>query len=364
MCFEICLQSRNVSQSVYTNPTIGNLAIVRASQIKVWNEKRIEQPPLFAWQQQLVSNGMFEAYTYWLLKDGRPDEHAEWVKNHGDEYGNFLKWRADHPFQAGGGLEPWPAVSSSLPPPENPGLVTEPRKLWALATCALLTEVNHDHHNRLGGMEPTDLNIWRQKENFARWWGVKNKDDLRDTLSWLYRAGHREQFEILGGTVASLLPGDLSRLMKRVANDPEKLNQISSVSRNYRALGDKGIIAWDLDRYVALCGWGSMCYYLTDEEAWQRIMPVARRLQKTFGSWEELGQNHIIGREFWSYKQTQSSGRECRDAFKKLCEDPASPWRTVPWNTDLGTNTTDELEAIKSDRKYDKRLLLEEDAKE
>lgn len=65
--------------------------------------------------------------------------------------------------------------------------------------------------------------------------------------------------------------------------------------------GEKSIAAWDYDRYISLCGWGYIAGYLSEEEAWQRIMPAARLLQKTFESWIDLGKNHVVGREFWSW---------------------------------------------------------------
>jgi hypothetical protein len=95
------------------------------------------------------------------------------------------------------------------------------------------------------------------------------------------------------------------------------------------------ISAWDYDRYVALCGWGYLAGYLSEDEAWQRIMPVARLLQKTFSSWEDLGRNHIVGREFWSWEQTQDRGSLTLQSYKKLLTDPSSPWVKLKWDLDL-----------------------------
>ena len=78
-----------------------------------------------------------------------------------------------------------------------------------------------------------------------------------------------------------------------------------------------------------------MADYLGEEEAWERIMPVARMLQKTFDSWEDLGRNYIIGRQFWSYEETQKNGYVFVDAYQRLLDMPSSPWNKYPWNMNM-----------------------------
>lgn len=55
------------------------------------------------------------------------------------------------------------------------------------------------------------------------------------------------------------------------------------------------------------------------------IMPAAQRLQQTFNSWQDLQTNYLIGREFWSLKQTKKCGAKFQTIFKQLSEDPSSP---------------------------------------
>lgn len=63
-------------------------------------------------------------------------------------------------------------------------------------------------------------------------------------------------------------------------------------------------------------------------------------LQKIFDSWEELGRNYLIGRQFWCYEETQKAGSLVEDAYQRLLDMPSSPWNKYPWNmnlSDLGT---------------------------
>jgi hypothetical protein len=58
-------------------------------------------------------------------------------------------------------------------------------------------------------------------------------------------------------------------------SNPRALNQLEITRKNHRALGTKGILAWDLVRYIAVCRWGYLAGYLTETEAWDHIMPAA-----------------------------------------------------------------------------------------
>ena len=84
--------------------------------------------------------------------------------------------------------------------------------------------------------------------------------------------------------------------------------------------------------------------YLTEDEAWDLIMPGARKLQTTFDSWKDLGENYLIGREFWSQAETERNGLLYRQVYQRLLDDPASPWNQCAWDLNLkgkgGASTT------------------------
>jgi hypothetical protein len=106
-------------------------------------------------------------------------------------------------------------------------------------------------------------------------------------------------------------------------------------------LGDKSLWGWDYSRDICLCRWGYMAGYITEEEAWKRIMAVARILQSKFASWEDLGRNYLIGRQFWSYKHTEEGEYLYEDAFMRLFDMPSSPWNKYPWDLPLSPDALD-----------------------
>ncbi len=172
------------------------------------------------------------------------------------------------------------------------------------------------------------------KDSLSLWWNIKDRNDLLTTLGWIDKAGHRELWNDYQKANAS---GELKALKLKSNESDSEIEERMKVVRSERAklLGSKSLIGWDYCRYIALCRWGVVCGYLTPEEAWGKIMPVARRLQQTFSSWSDLGENYLIGRSFWSSRETDNSGNNFLENYNKLLDDPLSPWNLMPWNTKL-----------------------------
>ncbi len=82
-----------------------------------------------------------------------------------------------------------------------------------------------------------------------------------------------------------------------------------------------------------VAGWCHVAGYLEEDEAWEWVLPAARRLQKSYGSWSELGNGYCLGRQFWN--PSSSDGR-CEQACSALLAKPSSPWRRLAWDLDLG----------------------------
>lgn len=209
-------------------------------------------------------------------------------------------------------------------------------KGWALGASAVLIECNFDRHNYLSTRPLTRINILKKREIVKEWWGFDDYDSLIGGLNWLIEEGHRKSFEQRGQYMQSLSEDDYQQLLKTYSSKPEMTQEFKITRQYYEQLGEKSILGWDLSRYICLCRWGYLCGYMSEEEAWEKIMPVARRLQKTFDSWADLGQNYLIGRQFWSHKESQEGERAFNDAYQRLMEMKLSPWNIYPWDMDLG----------------------------
>jgi hypothetical protein len=223
------------------------------------------------------------------------------------------------------------AQDSSNPPQK---VATGP-KAWALACSAVLTERNHRRHDLLATRRINEKNIKDEKKSLDRWWGINSREDLFNSLLWIEQGGHRDNFHQIGSYVTSLAEEQYKQLLQEYTNNQEKLQEIKIAGKYYTELGPKGILGWDYSRYISLCRWGYLVGYLTEEEAWEHIMRAAHILQYEFDSWEDLGRNYLIGRQFWSYKHTKEGGHRVENAYIRLLDMRSSPWNVYPWDMDL-----------------------------
>lgn len=204
-----------------------------------------------------------------------------------------------------------------------------------MATAGILTERNNASHSLLGGRKRTPSSVKKLTKSLKKWWGIENRQDFIDTLQWIHDGGHRKEFMEINDKISEIPSDKLSAVKMYMERDPEKYNKFIVAINYQNELQNKGIFAWDYSRYVSLCGWGFIVGYITEEEAWTKIMPVAKLLQSTFESWSEFGKNFVAGREFWSWSNTQRNGEKTIKAYKKLLESSASPWVNLPWDLEL-----------------------------
>ncbi|MBE0432814.1 DUF1266 domain-containing protein [candidate division WOR-3 bacterium] len=207
------------------------------------------------------------------------------------------------------------------------------QKRWALAATALLTEYNQESHDVLEGVVRTQENIARHKMLLNYWWGIDSREHLLFLLEWVEQIGHRKRFDEMGRYMNTLSDHQFIEMLKSV--NKEDRSSWETVFKYWSRLGAKSLIGWDFCRYIHLCRRGYLLGYLSEKEAWDLIMPKAQLLQRTFDSWWDLGENYLIGREFWSFERTEASGEFFSRAFEKLLKDQISPWNTIPWRLDL-----------------------------
>lgn len=206
-------------------------------------------------------------------------------------------------------------------------------KAWALSCVSLLWERNHDPHDSLAGEAMTDRNMQVRRKFISEEWGIESRVDLLDSLRWINEGGHRRSFETLGKSVCGTSKWRYALVLLGNVMNAEYLREIVFVRKHYEEVGEEGILGWDYSRYIALCRWGHEAGYVSEDEAWRMIMPVAWRLQEEFDSWEDLSRNYLIGREFWG--GGADSTYKFEDAYQRLIDMPSSPWNRYDWYMDL-----------------------------
>jgi hypothetical protein len=134
--------------------------------------------------------------------------------------------------------------------------------------------------------------------------------------------------------LSNLRKSDFSQLAALVNAEERQTYQF--VWDNLANFKDGHLLAWDYGRLINV---GRFCYtagYLSEGLVWERIMVVARRLQMSYTSWEELGQQYGLGWQYW--KNGQALQTRQLKAQQWLLTNPNSPWIQLSWQTALVPN--------------------------
>ena len=226
-----------------------------------------------------------------------------------------------------------PAAAPAVAPAAKLRSPTGAQKEWALAASALLTEFRKERHDRIGARTQERAAIARSTMKES--WGVVNRADLIEALESLDDGGSHRTFMMLGKRLSEASDEDFKAMLAVPGLDRETIHSFKIVREYFPQLGAKGLVGWDRARYISLCRWGYEAGFMDEEEAWEKIMPAAAIIQSTFSSWQDLGENYLIGREFWSYAKTLENGKLMWAAYDRLMANPESPWNRIPWDLNL-----------------------------
>ena len=206
----------------------------------------------------------------------------------------------------------------------------------ALAYGGILSAVNGESLDELALGPVTDEIRRANQAMLAEWWEVKSREDFLATLAWIENGGHRKEFRELRWRLESVPVEHLMREIFKDQKDIRGLGRRFVVAQVLRASRRKGldIAAWDFGRYINLCRWGYLSGYVTEQEAWARILPVARFLQSSFASWDEFADDYFLGRAFWSVDQAENTGDLHRKAYRDLIAQ--GKWTQESWSSSLG----------------------------
>jgi hypothetical protein len=95
--------------------------------------------------------------------------------------------------------------------------------------------------------------------------------------------------------------------------------------------------AWDLVRFIVLARLGVAADYVTDDESWASIRPVASRLQHAYADWRPMARAYVAARRQW--RGLALDGSEDDDEMAGIVENIArlhdSRWRSLRFRTDL-----------------------------
>ena len=212
------------------------------------------------------------------------------------------------------------------------------KQLWGVALSAIITELNGDSHLTLKMSHSGD----HRKDWLAtleRDWGITSREELLETLVIMENGGHAAEFDFIKKIIREN-NNDLDKIMKNYQLNGVQYNRLLFTLQHWDSCKFASIKSWDLGRNVSLCRWGYEVGFLSETEAWNKIMYYARLIQPLYRSWEEYGYTYAIGRIFWASgagagDRTTSTSERTMSVFNKLIKGEAGQWHNLKWNINL-----------------------------
>ncbi len=169
-------------------------------------------------------------------------------------------------------------------------------------------------------------------------WELKTRDDLLATLAQLFHQGARRPMHAL--------------------------------QRAEPSLPQHNLLAFDLGRFLHLSVAGNALGWLTPDETRVLMLHAGRALQRAYPGWNEFSDAFVAGmvvnRVHKSIEITaQSEARlsSLRQAVRTLQRSKASPWRTVPWMSELPRpQPGDFFDRVSSEQLSEAVFYVDEDA--
>ncbi len=181
-------------------------------------------------------------------------------------------------------------------------LELNPAYRWALAAGGMLSHVNGENMTCLSNATCRDC----QRISLEKGWGINSRSKAFEILDWLKEEGHRAGYR------------------PRNAQDT--------------------IEGWDLGRIVNVSRWAVSGEYLSEKEAWARILDAASSVQRSFSSWKDFLDSYSRGFQFWSEsggEEALGEGQWTAEVQQWLLNDPASPCLKLGWETPLPAHAPD-----------------------
>ncbi len=233
-------------------------------------------------------------------------------------------------------------VSTPIPSP-NPYVYHPPtpeQAEYALAMSAILSTYNQETYSTLASdMYPTTL-----KPLMEQWWDITDRQTSLLMLNWLRDDGHRVEYnqakeyildnQLKNCTDVAKFAGKNNLNFPPSCDNTVMASQYQLLSTLSSKIGNHSLLAWDYGRLISVARWSYTLGWISEQEAWEYIMPATQALQKEYSSWKEYGEQYLLGRAYW---QQSTSANQYFDRVYQQLINPAfhSSWTTLNWQTNL-----------------------------
>jgi len=215
-------------------------------------------------------------------------------------------------------------------------------QFWAISLAGMMTEMNGYNRNTLnmGNMTESNKTIWL--DLLKRDWGVTTRWELLDMLNTVENEGQSSSLRQMKQIINEMAEQGFSifDIYNKYELSDYQYNRLKFTIANWNILRNRTLMAWDLGRNISLCRWGYSVGFLEEEEAWEKIMYYAKKIQLFYNSWNEFGTDYFMGRLFFGSSNGEDTTYLLRTAplFTKLT---TAFWNHLDWYTNLSPEAQD-----------------------
>jgi hypothetical protein len=207
-----------------------------------------------------------------------------------------------------------------------------------------MTERNKSNRNALNASEMNEAGKKTWLNVLRRDWSINNREELLQTLEKMEYDGHAASLKYIQQIIREIInvkqDYSIVGLYNKYKLTSKQYNYLKFTFLNWNQFNNRSILAWDLGRNISLCRWGYNVGFLTEEEAWEKIMYYAKKIQLFYNSWEEYGYDYYMGRVFWAsgFGEDITYLIQTDPIYKKLT---TGYWSHIEWYTNLNISNLD-----------------------
>jgi hypothetical protein len=222
----------------------------------------------------------------------------------------------------------------------NPASTLTPAQQWAIACGADLALMNGQYLNDLTtGFAKQDC-----RDLLSEWWDIDSKEEVLETIDWLFREGHRIQYDIIWQAMNAISIKESKAFLREhvVANKMEEeaamqrlrnMRDALELFNEHNLIGkdtQPDMLIWDYARIINLTRGSFDAGYLTREEALDIIIRCVEPIRKTYSSWKQLSVSYQFARCVWNGVD-EDVFEEMTAGMQLLLTDSNSPWVKMTW---------------------------------
>ena len=147
---------------------------------------------------------------------------------------------------------------------------------------------------------------------------------MTEVINKLLTKGHRETYlkTVKKLEKKGLLELSTEEAMTNFSEDDEEFARYQDAHEMYTQYGEHGMDGWDYSRALQVLGDCYLADYINLEECLDLSLPIAKKLQSAFTSWEELADSYIYGYASVSYTHLEASGDQQRSLYFSRTDHP------------------------------------------